>query len=152
MMFSLFLLTFAVGVNKQTLPSVFDDCKVQVFTSTQNQQDTGFQKIENGAGYVYFCNSQTKDSLLSLLVGVQGITYIIEGDFSDYVSIKKELDISCVESSQFACLGFSKSFDKSAFYDGKKVNVQMCYANQKIYVGTPLILGSYWNLLFLCIT
>ena len=143
MMFSLFLLTFAAGTNKQTLPDEFNNCKIQVFTNTQNQQDLGFQKIENGAGYVYFCNSQTKAQLLSLVTGVQGLTYIIEGDFSDYVAIKQNLGISCVEDSQFACVGFSKNFDKSAFYDGKKVNVQMCYANQKIYIGTPLILGSY---------
>ncbi|MBQ3494195.1 MAG: hypothetical protein IJA69_02140 [Clostridia bacterium] len=142
-MICIFCLAFALSSTTKTLPNDFALSKVQVFTNTQSQDVNGFDKIENGAGYVYFCDFKNSKFLISKLNDVEGVTYILDGKYADYLNLKNLLNIKSIEQTDDGCVGFCDYFSFNAFYMGKKVNVQMAFSMNKIYVGSPLILGCY---------
>ena len=137
-----FLFFAFYGWNKK-LPNEFVGCDLQIFCSTSQQPNCEYQNIKNGEGCVYFSKYSEQTSLLNNLNGVEGITYVISGNYIDYCNLQNKLGINCIEKTNDSCVGFCDYFGMSTFYNGKKVNVQMSFSQGKIYIGTPLILGCY---------
>ena len=125
------------------LPIEFEKSNVQVYTNTQKQNELPYKNLKNGNGLVYFSSYANVDFLLKNAEGVSGITYILNGDYNDYCMLQNKLNIKAIEKENNSCVGFSEYFGFETFYKGKKVNVQMSIVENKIYVGSPLILGCY---------
>ena len=137
-----FLCFYGFGKVKE-LPVEFKNSAIQIFTSTQNQNHLPYKNIKNGNGLVYFSHYNNIDTMLKNLVGVSGVTYILQGDYNSYCDLQNKLKIKTIEKTKDSCVGFSDYFGITTHYKNKKVNVQMCFSENKIYVGTPLILGCY---------
>ena len=142
-MFCFSFLFFAFSGCVKNLPIEFKDCDLEIFCTTQTQPSLSYNNVKNGNGCVYFCQYTDQDFLLNQLNNVEGITYVLHGDYSLFCDLKNKLNVDCIENTLDSCVGYSDYFNMSTFYNGKKVNVQMCFSKDKIFVGTPLILGCY---------
>lgn len=141
LMLSVFLMALAVG--RTNTDFILPDSEIQFFTNSK-PTDSEFAKIvKNGNGYIVCCNYKNYDKVKGMLNGIAGTTFILDGDFEEYKNVLNKLNISVIEHSGTSVVGFTDNFYQSVFYNGKKANVQAYYNNNKIYVGSPLILGSY---------
>lgn len=136
-------LFFAFSGCVKDLPIEFKNCDLEVFCATDNQPTLSYQSVKNGNGIVYFGKYLDQGVFLKSLNNIEGITYVLQGDYSLFCTIKNKLSVKCIENTLDSCVGYSDYFNMSTFYKGEKVNVQMCFSKDKIFIGTPLILGCY---------
>ena len=73
----------------------------------------------------------------------QGVTFIFTGDKQTYLDCLDKLNVKIVKSGDTDFLGYTNYFDGGVHAYDKKVNVQGYFDGQKIFIGTPLLLGSY---------
>ena len=124
--------------------SSYKNLQVQVFTSSAsgvNFDDAVYTK--NGDGQIISCNYEVYKKITKTLNNISGVTFIFSGNREVFNEVVKKLKVKTIEGSATDFVGYSNFFDSSVSYDGKKVNVQGYYNNGKIYIGTPLLLGSY---------
>ncbi len=124
--------------------SKYNNLEVQVFTS--NKQNINFDNIsvvDNGQGQIIYCNYDKYKDISSTIKNISGVTFIFEGNKNLYLDIIKKLNITLLENNYDNFVGYSNNFDGGVSYNGKKVNVQGYFNKGKIYIGTPLLLGSY---------
>ena len=124
--------------------SQFSNLKVQVFCSTKmlNRLD-GVNYVENGSGQILICDYQMYNKVKANQKNIAGVTFIFDGDAKTFEYVIRQLGVKVIENGVNSFVGYSNRFCYSNNYNGKKVNVQGYYCDGKIYVGTPLLLGSY---------
>ncbi len=124
--------------------SNYNNLEVQVFTS--NKQDICFDNvsvIDNGQGQIIYCDYDKYKDISSTIKNISGVTFIFEGNKNLYLEVIEKLNVTLLENNYDNFVGYSNKFTGSVSYNGKKINVQGYYNKGKIYIGTPLLLGSY---------
>lgn len=116
--------------------------KVQIFVQKE-QNFENLNYVKNGMGYIVFCNSDEEKTVENRLDGVVGKTYIFDVKQNSYGDIISSLNVDCVEKTSSSLLGFSSYFDEFVLINGKKVNVQAYCDGERVFVGVPMLLGSY---------
>ena len=122
--------------------STMQNLSVQIFTSSK-QVDNDYNNIDNGQGQVIFCDYEQYKHLSNYIKDIQGVTFIFDGDLQCFYDVIEKLNVTTVEKGSFDFVGYSNNFDSAVNYNGKKVNVQGYFSNGRIFIGTPLLLGSY---------
>ena len=124
--------------------SKYNNLEIQIFTS--NKHNLNFDNVEvvdNGQGQIIFCDYEKYKDISSTVKNISGVTFVFEGNKNLYDNIIKQLNVTLLENNYDNFVGYTNSFNKSVSYGGKKVNIQGYYNKGKIYIGTPLLLGSY---------
>ncbi|MBO5884172.1 MAG: hypothetical protein J6Q51_00070 [Clostridia bacterium] len=117
---------------------------VQIFVNDcTNIQLSKYSTIQNGDEFVVFGDYNLYKQLKSINSKIRGVTFIFDGNFEFFSEIIKELNINIAEKSKTSFVGYTNYFDSCVNYDNKKVNIQGYFNGEKIYIGIPLILGSY---------
>ena len=124
--------------------SKMKNLSVQVFTSDkQICALDDIKTVDNGEGQILFCNYEQYQLVSGLYKNISGVTFVFDGNKQLFNEIINSLKIKMVEENSSDFLGYTNNFDSAVSYCGKKVNVQGYYNDGKIYIGTPLLLGSY---------
>lgn len=136
---------FSVSLFKKEYDfSKYSNLKVQVFTSSkQNLPFENINVLNNGNGQIINCDYKKYKDIASSVKDISGVTFIFDGNKALYNKIIEELCITLLENNFDNFVGYTNAFDTAVSYNGKKVNVQGYYNKGKIYIGTPLLLGSY---------
>ena len=123
----------------------YKNLKVQIFTSNKcNSRVDDVTYVENGNGQILVCDFDTYKQICKSQDNISGVTFVFDGNKEIFLDIIKKLNVSSVELNDTSFVGYTNYFDKSVKYQNKKVNVQGYFdGNNKIYIGTPLLLGSY---------
>lgn len=118
--------------------------EVECYYNFNNTFLTECDAIKNGEGSIvyttsdYYFNNKEKFDF-----GMSGITFVLNRD----ISLDKLKDKLCLKeisiSKQNNIYGFSKYFNNSISLQNKKVNTQILVKEDKIYIGSPILLGSY---------
>ena len=135
---------FSISLFKNNFDfSKMTNLSVQVFTSDKQNVLDNVTTVENGEGQILFCNYDQYKYVSNLYKNISGVTFIFDGNKQLFKEIINNLKIKLIEQNNNDFLGYTNNFDNCVSYSGKKVNVQGYYNNGKIYIGTPLLLGSY---------
>ena len=137
---------FTSGLYKKEFDfSKIEGLQVQIFTSNneQNAQLNGYSTVKNGEGLIIFCDYLEYLKIRKNCNNISGVTFVIEGNKNDYKKLINNLKITFLDKNECDFIGFSNKFDSCVNYKNKKVNVQGYFSDNKIYIGTPLLLGSY---------
>ena len=116
---------------------------VQVFTSIVDNKLNNYSTVQNGQGQIVFCSYNEYQEIKKISNNICGVTFIFDGTENDFKNVIKDLKVKIIEQGDTNFVGYTNSFDSSVNYKNKKVNVQGYYFNNRIYIGTPLLLGSY---------
>ncbi len=109
-------------------------------SSTQGAEDLG-------NGYMVFCESQDYVETLKKCKNVEGVSVVYNcasAQIKEVIALldaKIIFDLSSDAITDLYCR--SAKIKGGVYIDGKLVNLQIFYAQGKINVGTPLLLGSY---------
>lgn len=142
-MLCIFLFTASLFKQEYDFSDI-NNLSVQVFTSDDSfSQFNKYSSIKNGDGRIFFCDYDQYKQIKKQCTSVSGVTFIFKGDNDLYNKIKYDLKINVIENSETNFVGYSNYFDNCVNYNDKKVNVQGYFDGEKIYIGTPLLLGSY---------
>lgn len=124
--------------------SIYDNLNVQIFTSTPQLENSGSIVVTaNGMGQIISCTYADYKLLESNLNDVSGVTFIFTGDKQTYLDCLDKLNVKIVKSGDTDFLGYTNYFDGGVHAYDKKVNVQGYFDGHKIFIGIPLLLGSY---------
>ena len=130
------------------LSNIFPVASVEVFTSSKTFVNK-FEKIDNGVGEVIFCEMNELDYILDNIDCVSGLTLKIDLKNNSKNKILKSLDIVDFNETNFGIYGFSnivKKVSNNKFklkIEEKVCNFQYFESKSCIFVGIPLLLGSY---------
>ena len=143
--FILCIFLFTASLFKQEFDfSIYDNLNVQIFTSSKQIEDYGSVRVvDNGAGQIINCTYNDYKVLSSQLHDVSGVTFIFTGNKSTYEDCLDKLNVKVVQSGESDFLGYTNYFNGGVKAYDKKVNVQGYFDGEKIFIGTPLLLGSY---------
>ncbi|MGN1208260.1 MAG: YwmB family TATA-box binding protein [Christensenellales bacterium] len=105
--------------------------------------------IENGNSFVVKTNLRNAETAKKLVSNIMGESVYFDGSMLGVEKLIKFFDIEVLKSEQienFVCLyGFAKNhnFQNSIEIEEGRVNVQIAFSQNKITIGTPIILGDY---------
>lgn len=136
---------FSVSLFKKEFDfSKFEDVSVQVFLSNRNYKKlNNYSTVNNGQGAIIYCDNTEYKKIKTECGDISGVTFIFSGDKDTLKDIEKGLNVKILKCSQNEFTGYTNYFDETIFLENKKVNVQAVLYDNKIYVGFPLLLGSY---------
>jgi len=108
------------------------------------------QTTKNGNGYLISVDTHTAEAFEKTLNSkYQGESFCFFGSKNDLNQVLKKLNAKVVKKEVFDDLfvvyGFSPKLKNYILMESQKVNVQIALNKNKITVGTPLILGSFWK-------
>ena len=122
----------------------YSNLKVQIFTSSKSaKRFNNVTYVENGNGQILVCDYSDYKDICKVQTDISGITFVFDGDKNEFLDVVKKMHISLVEVTDNSFVGYTNYFDSCVMYQNKKVNVQGYFNGEKIYIGTPLLLGSY---------
>ena len=137
-LFSLSLLKPEFDFSKQ------NNLSVQIFLSNRNfEQLNNYSTVQNGQGAIITCSYDDYKNIKKSCKDISGVTFVFDGDKNSFDTLKKELDVTFATCSNYEFTGYTNYCDYAINLNNKKVNVQACLYNNKIFVGFPLLLGSY---------
>ena len=119
------------------------------FYATESLNSNTANIIQNGNGFLISTNSQNAKKVLSELnsQNIQGESFCFDGTFCDVQKILYSLNAQIVKKECFddfqVFYAHSPKISKYILMNFKKVNMQIVLKNNKITVGSPIILGSY---------
>lgn len=124
--------------------SKYSNLRVQVFTNSKcDTRFNGATYVDNGNGQIIICDYETYKKVCEKQNNISGITYIFDGNIEVFDKVIRDLNVLFTEKTDNSFVGFTNYFSCCVKSDNKKVNVQGYFSNGKIYIGSPLILGSY---------
>ena len=143
--FVLCVFLFTASLYKQEFDfSIYDNLNVQIFTNSPQIESSGSVLVtSNGLGQIIDCTYADYKILASYIKDVSGVTFIFTGNKETYLDCIKKLGVKIVKSGETDFLGYSNYFDGGVHAYNTKVNVQGYFNGEKIFIGTPLLLGSY---------
>ena len=146
------LVMFCLPLKQKTFLQVIKSPSQAKYTLYTNQQivpvSSGFNNIISGKLNILSCDIDSASALyLNNRNNVIGQQISFECDNSTFYNYLKDLDCKIVFQEQ---IGDIKSFYcYNALLDGKitlpygSVNLQVCYNDGRVTVGSPVIIGSY---------
>lgn len=121
-----------------------ENLSIQVFLSNRDYENLEqYSCIENGNGAIVFCNYDEYKSIKKQCKDISGVTFIFDGNEDVFNNIIKQLKVSTSKTTKYNFIGYTNYFDGCVCVDGKKTNIQGYLSDNKIYIGFPLLLGSY---------
>ena len=148
----LFLFLMCSISEKQTFLDAFDKQGVtySVVLKGMNRYDfENIESVENGNTEIFECDIEKAKNLKFSDDDCLGETISFYGSFEEFESVVAGLDLENMKEESFdnmVCVyGYTNNFKGKRFVslDGKKINVQIAINGQKIFIGTPVIVGSY---------
>lgn len=131
-----------------TLSKIFPNASVEIFTSTKTNL-TEFYKLDNGFGEIIFGEVEDFEYIFNNVNNISGFTLKINIESFSKTKIFKALNVINYNENNFNILGFSNTVKKifknkfSLKIDKNECNFQYFEAKSHIFLGIPLILGSY---------
>ncbi len=119
------------------------------FCTTEETKILNATTVKNGNGFVVSCSSKFCSDIYQHLnkEKIQGESFCFNGKLEDVFKIIYIMSAKVVCREEFddfsVFYAYSPKIDKSININSKKINLQIAYKNNKITVGTPLILGSF---------
>ena len=124
--------------------SRYSNLKVNIMTSSKcDQKFSDALYVDNGNGQIIVCDYSTYKDICKYEKNISGVTFVFDGDNNVLHQIANDLKVFFVEKNDSSFTGYTNYFCCSVKSNNKKVNVQGYSANGKIFIGTPLIMGSY---------
>lgn len=131
-----------------TLKNIFSNVMVEVYTSKQIKNEE-LSKISNGEGEIIFCDIVDLDYILQTYNCVSGFTLKFEKNDFSVNDIINKIDTRTCYNKNFGIYGLSYAI--SSLLNNKyvvemeqtKCNFQIYETKSQIFLGIPLILGSY---------
>lgn len=150
--FALFLIFFCLLFVKSpfslsTLSQNYD--ATHTFYSTQKVEDENMSVIKNGNGFLISTNSQNAAKIKKKMQAsnLQGESFCFDGSHAKVFEILYRANAKILFEEHFEnfhiIYAHTKKIHKFVLINSEKINLQIAYKNEKITVGTPLILGSY---------
>lgn len=137
-LFSISLLKSEFDFSKQ------NNLSVQVFLSNRNfLQLNDYSIVENGQGAIITCSYDEYKTIKNSCKDISGVTFVFDGEQNLFESLKRNLNITFATCNDFEFIGYTNYCDYAINLNNKKINIQAHLYNNKIYVGFPLLLGSY---------
>ena len=124
----------------------FNSGKVEFYLSSYYNPELSFATVtKNGSGCIIESDVKFHSQIEDAILNYEGKTFITDGDDKLFEYLKQKLNLKVDEtlSENNNIYGFSTYFDKSIYLSGKKINTQMLLKDGKIYIGCPILLGSY---------
>lgn len=121
------------------------------FFSSEKFENEKTTTVANGNGFLISCATQDASEVFlqlekSKIAGECFCFYEINFDFK---KLLKKLNAKIVKTeitqNIYIIYAYSNKFLNFVFVEGKKVNLQIANNNNFVTVGTPLVLGSFWN-------
>lgn len=129
-------------IDKFNIFTIFDVAEIQVFTSRKNScQD--YESVDNGCGQIYFCQKTEISQLFNSIDYITGFTIIINDSNNLIDDIIDTFQIAISEKKNDNILGYSKLFPYRVMLNEKQISVQILQKDNKLYIGSPILLGSY---------
>lgn len=122
--------------------SIFDVTMVQVFTNEKNEPNE-YNSIDNGSGEVYFCDKDEALNLFNSIDYITGFTMILKNEDNLIDDIIKTFNIEIVKRLSDNIYGYSLYFPFKVCLEKKQVSVQIFVRDDTLFVGCPILLGSY---------
>ena len=128
---------------------VVANSEVSFYTTTKNDfLGHNITKIDIGNGEIIKCQSHIAKNTASKLNNIAGISFAFDGTSEDIENFLQKVDaviIKCenVDNHITTYLAFSRKINNSINIDNKKINLQIAQVDNKITIGSPLILGEY---------
>ena len=124
--------------------SCYSNLKVHIITTSKcDEKFSDATYVENGNGQIVVCDYKTYKDICKSENNIAGVTFVFDGDNGMLNQVAKNLKVSFVEKSENSFTGYTNYFAYSVKSNNKKVNVQGYCFDGKVFIGTPLIMGSY---------
>lgn len=120
-----------------TLDKLFPSSSVEVYVQQEEVAD-GFYSIKNGSGSIIFCSAK-EFGYINKRYNVVGYTFKISDNID---TVYKTLKSGVIKSGN-RLYGNSPFLPKGISFDCRNINFQVENKNGAIYVGYPILLGSY---------
>lgn len=120
--------------------------KVEFYLSSYYNPNLSFATVtKNGNGCIIESDAIYHNEIEESILNYEGKTFITDGDEELFEELIQKFDLKVDEtiSSETNVYGYSDFFDKSINLSGKKINTQMLFKDGKIFIGSPILLGSY---------
>ena len=145
------IVVFAVPPKNSTLSSLVRELNytnaVSTYYTNSEVNVKNATVIKNGNSYLVQSDIKNCESLKKEIENIQGQSISLNGTYSDYLFIKEKLlDSTIIEEELYnikTCYGYNNKLTKSVKIDNKNINIQVAFNNNKIVIGSPVILGSY---------
>ena len=144
----LLCITNLTCVQDLTLSNIFPTASVEIYTSSKTNIEQ-LSKIENGLGEIIFCNVNELDYILKDFDNISGFTLKFDTQNKTKQQILEQLNLQRFTSNGFGILGYSStigSLFNNKFcvnIDKNKCNFQLFETKNSIFLGVPILLGSY---------
>ncbi|MEG1527914.1 MAG: hypothetical protein RR418_01935 [Clostridia bacterium] len=82
------------------------------------------------------------DSVISQCKNIKGVTYVAKFSQTVLQEILSKLNLANLNNEEIT-YGYSNKLNRGIYINGVEVNVQIACVREQIYVGYPILLGSY---------
>ena len=105
--------------------------------------------VKNGSTDIFTCSVAEVDKLKFQKEDCFGETLSFYGNDKKFVEVVEKLNLKNIKQETFSdivCVyGYTQQFEEKRVLriDGSKINVQIVLHGEKIFIGTPVVVGSY---------
>jgi hypothetical protein len=126
----------------------FNRAKLEIFCNNyirEIENEEKFKIIKNGNSYIIQTNASMASEIKKYVNDYSGFTLSFKGTKQDALSLINDLKIVKTENINGikSIYGYAGGFLNCVVVGGKKVNVQIAINNEMVFIGSPVILGSY---------
>ncbi|PKK96075.1 MAG: hypothetical protein CVV59_00430 [Tenericutes bacterium HGW-Tenericutes-4] len=113
------------------------------------EPNSSYYVIDNaGLGSVIRCGAQKSSLVKKKLINIVGESIRFEGSLETMMSIlslydAKTVKTEWIEDRIYNVYAKARVFSNSIFIENESINLQICYNDGVITVGSPIILGDY---------
>ncbi len=105
--------------------------------------------VKNGNTDIFTCSAAEADKLKFQKEDCFGETLSFYGNYEKFAEVVRKLNLTNIKSETFSdivCVyGYTQHFEEKRVLriGGSKINVQIVLHGEKIFIGTPVVVGSY---------
>ena len=103
--------------------------------------------VQNGNMFLVNCKSSDAKKVKSQLNGIEGESFSFQGTKNDALNFLNKYNYKTVFCEMVENIliiyAYCPQIQNSVYVNNQKTNLQLAVNNEKITIGTPLILGSY---------
>ncbi|MEG1751842.1 MAG: hypothetical protein RR140_00480 [Clostridia bacterium] len=139
----IFFAFLSFGANAQIKNNLNFTGDVQIFYANEIKSAYG-SSIKNGKGTIIFSSIKNLKKIIHMYPNFAGFTLILNKYGHSFDCVLNKLNLKNLFYKQNKSIyGFSLVMPKSIFINNKKINTQITELKSNIYIGCPIILGSY---------
>ncbi len=123
------------------------DASYTFYTKTPVSSLNNVTVVQNGNMYLVNCSANDAFEVKSKLNNIEGESITFQGTKNDALNFFNKYNYEVIYSEMveniFIIYAYCPQIQNHVFVNNQKTNLQLAINNQKITIGTPLILGSY---------